>query len=302
MNSDIKLKQKLDTAASFKAQGKHLHAIQLYEQLIREFPDDPNLYFELAELYELSGSLNSSMNLLETYLENNQFNAEAKFFYGQFLLKKQLWEKAIDVFSSFQPEDKPLSLFFLGYAYFMIKDYELARINFLSFLNNPVDRELEYQANIFLAKIEIELKDFERALEYAKQSELLFNSYWELYKIFAECYNNLGMNTHAVLSIEKAIKLNPKETELYEIAGRVYKYAGDYHKAEQYFVKYVESSDNINPITFAHLGETYIKLDKLHSAKNYFELALKIDPNNLSALNGLEQLSLKRKSSISKNV
>lgn len=290
METDITFKRKLSAAVAFRAQGKHLHAIQIYEQLIQEYPEDPNLHFDLAELYELSGNLNSSINLLESYLLNNKANPDAKFFYGQYLLKKELWEKAIEIFSTIRADEQPLAVFYLGYAYFMLKDFELARINFLTFLTLKVDPEMEYQSYLYLAKTELELNDFERALEYAKKSELFFNSYWELHKILAICYSKLGMDTHAILAVEKSIKLNPKEVSLFELAGRIFQTAKDYNKAENYFTKYVESSDHLAPETLSNLGETYICLGKIQKAQDYFELALKIDPQNKAALNGIEKI------------
>ncbi len=114
MDTDIRLKHKLTSAANYKSQGKYLHAIQICEQLLREFPGNPEIHFELAELYDLSGNLNSSFQLLETYLENNPEDKDVRLFYGQLLLKNKLWEKAIDIFSKLVPEEKPVSLFFLG--------------------------------------------------------------------------------------------------------------------------------------------------------------------------------------------
>lgn len=301
MDTDIRFKHKLTSAANYKSQGKYLHAIQICEQLLREFPSNPEIHFELAELYELSGNLNSSFQLLETYLENNPKDKDVRLFYGQLLLKNKLWQKAIEIFSKLVPEEKPVSLFFLGYSYFMIKDYELSRINYLSFLSLEADRELVYESNIFLAKIEIELKDFEQALSYAKQSELLYNSYWELHLIYAICYYNLGMDAHSVRSIEKSIKLNPNSNSSYEWAGKIFLRARDYLKAEEYFSKFIDSAEEISSETYSNLAEVYLHAKKIQSALDYFELALKIDPDNKNALMGKKNISRKIDSKISKD-
>lgn len=295
----MKIKHKLNTAANFKAQGKYLHAIQICEQLLSEYPNNPDIHFELAELYDLSGNLNSSFHLLETYLENNPEDKNVRLFFGQFLLKNQLWNKAIEIFSLLVPEEKPIVSFFLGYSYFMLKDFEMARINYLSFLSLKADRELTYESYIYLAKIEIELNDFEQALSYAKQSEILYSSFWELHLIYAICYYNLGMDAHAILSIEKAIKLNPKGILSYEWAGKILLRSGDYLKAEKYFTKYVESAEEISSETYSNLGEVCLNSNKTKSALNYFDLALKIDPDNKNALIGKRNISEKFKSTLS---
>jgi len=299
LDTDLKIKHKLNTAANFKAQGKYLHAIQICEQLLSEYPNNPDIHFELAELYDLSGNLNSSFHLLETYLENNPEDKNVRLFFGQFLLKNQLWNKAIEIFSLLVPEEKPIVSFFLGYSYFMLKDFEMARINYLSFLSLKADRELTYESYIYLAKIEIELNDFEQALSYAKQSEILYSSFWELHLIYAICYYNLVMDAHAILSIEKAIKLNPKGILSYEWAGKILLRSGDYLKAEKYFTKYVESAEEISSETYSNLGEACLNSNKTKSALNYFDLALKIDPDNKNALIGKRNISEKFKSTLS---
>lgn len=286
----------------FKAQGKYLHAIQICEQLLNEYPNNSDIHFELAGLYELSGNLNSSFYLLETYLVNNPDDKEVRFYYGQFLLKNQKWNKAVEIFSQFIPEEKPIALFFLGYSYFMIKDFEMARINYLDFLTLEADSELVNESYLYLAKIEIELKDYEQALAYIKKSELLHNAYWELHLIYAICYYHLGMDTHAVLSIEKSIKLNSKAISTYEWAGRIFFRAKEYEKAENHFIKFMEFSNEVSSQVYAELGEVFLHTNKKESALNYFDLALNIDPNNKTALIGRENILGNFEPKISKDV
>jgi len=301
LDIDLKIQHKLNASANFKAQGKYLHAIQICEQLLSEYPNNPDIHFELAELYDLSGNLNSSFHLIENYLENNPADKDVRLFYGQFLLKNQMWNEAIENFSLLSPEEKPIVSFFQGYSYFMLKDYEMARINYLSFLSLKGDRELIYESYIYLSKIEIEMKDFEQALSYAKQSEILYSSFWELHLVYAMCYYNLGMDAHAILSIEKAIKLNPKGIESYNWAGKIFLRSGNYLKAEKHFTKYVESVQEISPETYANLGEACLNSNKTKSALDYFELALKLDPGNRNALIGKKNISEKFNSTLSKD-
>jgi tetratricopeptide (TPR) repeat protein len=293
LESNLKIKHKLSSAGNFKAQGKYLHAIQICEQLLDEYPHNTDIHFELAELYELSGNINSAFRLLENHLDSNPQDVEVRLFYGQFLVKNRLLEKAIEIFSVINPEEKPIVLFLLGYSYFMIKDYEMARISYLSFISDEADSELSYESYLYLAKIEIEMKDYKQALSYAKQSEILYSSFWELHLIYSICYYNLSMDTHSVLSIGKALKLNPKEIVLFEWAGKIYLRVGEYLKAEKYFKKFIESAEDISSETYSNLGEACLKTNKHKSALNYFEMALKIDPNNKTAQRGRKNISNK---------
>lgn len=298
MSHSIKLKNKLEAISNYKSQGKYLHAIQVAEQLFHENPANTEVLLELAELYDLSGSQQSVLQLLAKYTEENPNDTDLKLFYGQYLFKHKMWEEAIQIFSLLVPEEKPISLFFLGHSYFMVQDYEMARISFLSFISLDVDRELSFEAHIYLAKIEIETKDYEQALYYAKQSEIFFNSHWELFFIYAKCYYFLGMNTHAVVSIEKSIKLNPRASELYELAGRIYLSTGDFLKAEDYFKKCLDSSVNISADVYLLLGNVCVQSKKLELAASYYESALKLDPKNEEAQKAMKKI-LKNNISIS---
>ncbi|NWF88978.1 MAG: tetratricopeptide repeat protein [Ignavibacteriaceae bacterium] len=301
MDSAIKLKHKIASADNFIAQGKYLHAIQLYERMLVEFPQNQEVYYNLAQLYELSGNFNSSFNLLSKYLESNPNDVDMQLYYGQLLFKHEEWERAIEVFTKLVPEEKPLSQYFLGHAYLMIRDLEMSRISFLSFISLDADRELVFEAFVRLAKIELEMKDFEQALKYAKQSEIFFSSNWELYFIYANCYLQLGMDAHAITAIEKAIKLNPQPSELYELAGKIYLRTGDNTRAESNFKKYIELNESVSSETYSQLADACFKAKKIDSALDYYELALKIDPGNKSALMGVQNIHRNKKSSVSKD-
>ncbi len=102
-------------------------------------------------------------------------------------------------------------------------------------------------------------------------------------------------------SIEKSIKLNPNSIISYEWAGKIFLRARDYLKAEEYFSKFIDSAEEISSETYSNLAEVYLHAKKIQSALDYFELALKIDPNNKNALMGKKNISRKIDSKISKD-
>lgn len=299
LESKLLIGQKLKLVENYKLEGKYLHAIQICSQLLSEHPDETDVHLFLAELYELSGNLDSSFQILDSYLEKKPADDNVKLFYGQLLLKNFFWDRAIKVFSEFVPQENPIVLFFMGYSYFMLKDFEMARINFLSFLSMQKGGDLAYEANLYLSKIEIEMNDFEQALRYAKQSEILYSTYWELYLIYAICYSKLGMDVHAITSIEKAIKLNPKALISYSWAGKIFLIAGDYRKAEKHLIKVVNSSEEFSSEDYSNLGEVYLKMNNEKSALNYFNLALKLDPDNKIISQNVREILKKMESKIS---
>lgn len=292
MNNKYQLQHKLKSAQDFIAQGKTLHAIQVYNHLIDESPDFFEAYFDLAELYYSTGNFQAAINLLLPLVEKNPDNKDVRLFTGQFLLRNSKWDEAIEILSYMLPEEEHMVSFFLGYSHFMLKEFELSKINFKNYIELEKNTELFYEANLYLAKIEIELNNFDSALKYAKIIEKIYSNFWELNLIYAICYYNLDMTEHALTSITKSIKLNPKAAINYELAGKIYFALGDYLKAEKNFLKCVELNHDVTSEIYSKLAEACLKASKTKDALNYFDIALKLDPGNKFADEGKKKASI----------
>ncbi|HKI77618.1 MAG TPA: tetratricopeptide repeat protein [Ignavibacteriaceae bacterium] len=292
-NQEIKyqIDHRLKTAHDLQGSGKVLHAVQIYNSLINDFPEHTEAYFRLAELYEIIDNLKPAIILLKNLLEKYPDNNDVRLFLGQFLLRNSMWREANDILDSILSEEEPITSFFLGYSHFMLKEYELSKINFLNFISFEDQSELLHEAYLYLTKAEIELENYENALAFAKKAELLYNNFWELNLLFGISYYHLGMYAHAILPIEKAIKLNTSEASSREWAGKIYLKSGDFLKAEENFLKYIELKEDASSEIYSNLGEACFSAKKPVDAKAYFEIALKLNPNNKFAKNGLRKTS-----------
>ena len=283
------LEHKLKTAKEFEASGKLLHAVQVYKNIIENYPDETEAYFNLADLYEHFDKVDSAIVLLEDFLDHDPHNKEVRLFLGQFMMRNERWSEANDILSYILVEEEPIVSFFLGYSNFKLKEYKLSKTHFLDFVSIEEHSELVQEAYLFLAKIEVELLEFKSALTFAKKAEVLYDNSWELNSIVAISYFKLGMYSHAVSSVEKAIKINGKEKSLRELAGKIYLKSGDFLKAEENFLKYIELTETASSELYSNLGEACFKGKKPKEALTYYEMALKIDPENTTALTGKKQ-------------
>jgi len=93
------------------------------------------------------------------------------------------------------------------------------------------------------------------------------------------------MYSHSSSHIEKAIRLNKDNPELYEWAGKSALKNGDYVKAESYFLHFISISQASSE-TYSYLGLACLNNKKPKDAINYFEMALTLDPQNEVALDG----------------
>lgn len=291
MNEDIRINYKIKQAEDLEARGLLLHAVQIYVSLINESPESIQSYLKLADLYDRLKNKDAAMNILDKALKKFYNDDNLRISYGQFLMRYAFWDKAVEVLSLADPVSKPIISFFAGYCYFMLNDFEYAKINFLNFVSYAENTELIQEAYIYLAKIEIQLQEFKSALKYAKKASLLYSNYWELNLIYAKIYYKLGMMTHAASAIEKAAKLNPAESIVHEWAGNIYFKLQDYSKAEKQYLKFIESIDNASSETYARLAETCLKLKRPEEAILYFDIAVKLNPENNLAWEGKETAS-----------
>ncbi len=286
MENKFYLENKLKAAADFEAAGKDLHAMQIYNTLIEKFPEELDPYFSLVSLYEKLNNINAAGTLLKDLLESHSDSLDIRLFTGQFFLRCKRWNDAIDILSIISPDEEPIVSFFLGYSHFMLNEFELSKVNFLNFIAVENKSELYHEALIYLAKVEIELKNFEKALEYTSKALSIYSNNWELYLVTSIAYYYLGMYAHAVNTIYQAYKLNEKDLSINEWAGKIYHKSGDYLKAEKYFLYVIEHQDETSPEIYTYLGEACLHSKKASDALKYFELALKLDPNNKKANEG----------------
>jgi tetratricopeptide (TPR) repeat protein len=280
------IEHKMKLAADLKQQGKLLHSAQVYNSIINENPEFTDAYFALGEIYERLGNVEPAIEMVKNYLVNDPDNKKVRIYLGEFLMRNRRWEEANEILSYILPEEEPAIYFFLGYSHFMQKDYEVARINFINFLQHGDQDEMLQEANLYIARIGINLKDFKDALEFLKKTELVYSNHWEWNLLISIAYYNLGMYTHAIKPVQKALSLNPKERSVSKWAGKIYLRTGDYIKAERQFLIYIEAGDNAESEIYSDLAEACLKSRKAMEALAYFEIALKLDPGNKFAVEG----------------
>jgi tetratricopeptide (TPR) repeat protein len=286
MAGDNQIIHKMKLASDFEMQGKLLHAAQIYNSIIIDRPDFTDAYFALGEVYEKLGNIDPVVEMIMTFLKKNPENKEVRIYLSEFLMRNQRWDEANEILGYMLPEEEPVVSFLIGYSHFMQKDYEVARINFLNFLKNCGPDELLQEASLYLAKIDINLKNFKSALDFLRKTEIVYSNFWEWNLLISVVYYNLGMYAHAIVPIQKSLKLNPQENSINKWAGKIYLKTGDYLKAEKQFLLYIDSEESTDPDLYTELAEACLRSNKPTEALAYFEIALRLDPQNRLAIEG----------------
>jgi len=282
--TEERIKFRLRLASAFVAEGKNLHAIQIFKNLIEETGRN-EFYFQLAEIYENMGFVEAGKNVLSELLENKKADNDITLYCGQYLLRNSRWFEAIEVLNSIS-DSTSAALFLIAYSYMMLNEFELAKEYFSNFIISDEKNDLKQEANLYLAKIEYELRNFDSALNYATNAQFLYSDFWELNLILAKVYYSLDMFTHAVNPIQKALKLNSKDAAVQEFAGKIYFQLQDYKKAEKFFSEYIDLSSDVSAEIYTLLAKSFVKQRKIDEANLFFELALQIDPAYSPAIAG----------------
>lgn len=284
-----RIKFKLKLVSAFISEGKNLHAVQVLKYLAEETGRE-DIYFQLAELYEDMGFVDAGINVLTDLTQLKVNNNDISLYFGQYLLRNSKWNEAVEVLNNIV-NSTPAALFLIAYSYMMMNEFELAKEYFSKFILSDEKNDLKQEANLYLAKIEYELHNYDSALNYATNAQFLYSEFWELNLILAKVYYSLDMFTHAVNPIQKAIKLNPKDASVQEFAGKIYFQLQDYKKAEKFFSEFIELSSDISAEIYTLLAKSFVKQRKIDEANLFFDLALKIDPAYLPAIAGKGNLN-----------
>ncbi|MEO8233219.1 MAG: tetratricopeptide repeat protein [Ignavibacteriota bacterium] len=282
--TEERIKFRLRLASAFIAEGKNLHAIQIYKNLIEE-TDRNEFYFQLAEIYENMGFVDAGKNVLTELVEKKEPDNDVTLYFGQYLLRNSRWFEAIEVLNSIS-ESTSAALFLIAYSYLMLNEFELAKEYFSNFIISDEKNDLKQEANLYLAKIEYELHNYDSALNYATNAQFLYSDFWELNLILAKVYYSLDMFTHAVNPIQKALKLNSKDATVQEFAGKIYYQLQEFKKAEKYFSEHIDLSSDVSAEIYTLLAKSFVKQRKIDEANLFFELALQIDPAYPPAIAG----------------
>jgi tetratricopeptide (TPR) repeat protein len=279
-----RIKFRLKLASAFISEGKNLHAVQVYLNLIEETQRE-EIYFQLAELYEDMGFIDAGVKVLADLVHLNNDNNNSSLYFGQYLLRNSRWIDAIEVLDGIA-NHTPAALFLIAYSYMMLNEFELAKKYFSNYIISDEKSDLKQEANLYLAKIEYELHNYNSALNYATNAQYLYSDFWELNLILSKVYYSLEMYTHAVNPIQKALRRNPKDVSVLEFAGKIYFQLHDFKKAEKFFSEFIELSSQVSAEIYTLLARSFVKQRKIDEANLFFGLALQIDPAYQPAIAG----------------
>mgnify|MGYP001361770201 CR=1 FL=1 len=157
---------------------------------------------------------------------------------------------------------------------------------FIPTINEPNAQELE-STSIQIGKTAIQLIQFgqnNEAIKLLKLAVKLNPKEKELWTNLADAQIRAKKNYEALLSLNNAIKLNPRESSIYFSKASIYINLNNPQKAKSYTIKGLSINKNAERGYF-QLGNTEIMLNNYKSALIAFRKSSKINPNFWQSIN-----------------
>jgi tetratricopeptide (TPR) repeat protein len=270
------LDRQKELARVLMLQSKHEQAQSLIEELLKSYPDDPELHGTLGALLMEFGDIERAGEHLHRALELNPQDS----FAGEMIrhLEKR----------------KPQALF----------SFEDGNLTIAGDINNlaPGDLAAAMTAAILAAKperIDEELEEIARtdpglAEKVARllQARGLVASSPEPPAIQhynrAEEFFRTAQWQKAIDEYRLAVEADPNFADAYMGWGDIYYRTGQYYLAIAYFEESI--SIKPSPFTYRFLGDSYIRIGNHRQAEKSYRQALEIDPNYVGARAALEDL------------
>lgn len=247
---------------NFKLIAYEIYRDEDYENTIR-------LLTPIISYYENDVDFTSTLGF--SYLQVSSYNDAAKYF-----------SKAIE----HNPENPDL-LVLMGYTLGKMKNYDEA----IEYCRKAL--KIDSKNHSALVNLPMLLKDagyytesdsvYEEALQIYPDDSMIMNNY--AYSLAERKYN-----------LERALELSKKSLEkdslvdsYLDTLGWIYFQMGDYETAAKYIQLAIDQGSPSAEI-LEHMGDVSMKLNKIEDAREYYELALKLDPENESIKQKLKEI------------
>ena len=316
-SSNPLLQQKL--ADGLAALGESDRAAELYRKLLEKFPNLPALREKLTNVYLRNKDKEKAVEQLEAIIRTNPTSVQSYYMLGSIAFEDKDYKRAMEYFgkalllnpnfeqlyydfagaqvnaneprdalrtlekarSRFQPSF--LNEYFTATAYGRLKDYTNA-------LKHLVAAEVVARAtdtNSLTYKFYFQLgAAYERARNY-EEAEKYFRRCLQLQPDFSEAMNYLGymwaergLNLiEARQLIEKAVALEPKNAAYLDSLGWVLYKLNRPAEALGWLQKAIEHSEQPDAALYDHLGDIYAAMEKHPEARDAWQKAISIEPN-----------------------
>jgi len=286
----MKSKKKLFKEEEEKPRSKSrlLHDLQIYKRAQLQGKLKPEELFEMAILLFELNRKDLAIKSFEDEIEKHPKSAKLKTLFLQFLISRKLYQEAIETANKFPKEKTPALYMLTGVAYYYLNEYEFSLINFEAYLATGHGKYIG-ESYFYIASCYFKLGKIQKAEKFLEKSQPYLKNVAELFILKAMIFHARKMYYNAYEALLKAKLIEGENKLVRELKLKILMDMGENAKAEAYLKELLKKEER-NSKNFSFLGMLNLKLSKLNEAKIYFEKALKINPNDTTALEGIKIL------------
>ena len=236
-----------NTGYNYYSQGDYSNAISNFDTAIRINPQDAQNYYFRGLSYSGLNDLEHSIQDYDQALQINPQYADAYFYRGIDYHNSGDLQKAIENYNSaiqINPQYKE-AYADLGLAYFALNDYQSA----IQYYNQALQIDSQYKEGyLYRALAYASLKDYKQAIKDYDQAIQVDPKYVDAYFNRGNAYNELGEYDYAIKDFEITISFTPDDSNLLNnTAYLMALHDSDLQKALEYVNKAIElQPDNSN--------------------------------------------------------
>jgi tetratricopeptide (TPR) repeat protein len=306
-------------ADGFAGLGESEKALPIYLELIQHRPTLPGVREKLTELYLRQKDRKKAVEQLEAIIRDNPVSPQAYYLLGTLAFEEKEFKEAIESFRKTillnpnfepayydlaaaqlnlkQPRDAITTIektrarfkesfsseYYAAMAYGVLKDYT----NAIKHLTAAEIIARATETNRLNHKFYFQIGSAYERMQKYEDAENYFRKCIEMAPDYSEALNYLGYMwaergtnlTEARELIEKALKLEPKNAAYLDSMAWVLFKLDQPQEALTWQLQALENSEDPDPTLYDHLGDIYFALEDRDKARESWQKALAIEPN-----------------------
>lgn len=267
------------------------YALQLFEKIKSQFPEDWRSYFFIGIISSGMKEDERALSNFEEALKLEKNNPDLWVFFASIHFEHSDYRKVLEVLNqSLNYIDDELRVYLLiGLSYQRVNILDSAAIA-LEKAHQLDPKNLDVISS--LALVYDDLKNYEesdslyeKGLRLYPNNHLLLNNY-----AYSLSVRNIKLDK-ALKMAQEAIRQQPKNPSYLDTYGWVHYQLGNYLEALKYIKAAVDEGE-VSAVVLEHLGDVYFKLGDIENAKKYWKEAYEKESHNEDLKRKIEKGSL----------
>ncbi|MFC2140928.1 tetratricopeptide repeat protein [Acidobacteriota bacterium] len=272
--------------------------------ILVRWTDDPRFFKKLLkhEIYHIFGAthVNQRSSLMDRFLKGDKLdrlnreiillNHDRDFKGARFPLDSHQMEKAAAIYREIAQLNENLFPNNLS-------SLEKRRLRKLLQDEKPVQIQKEFvrlgDVYLALAHLDIEMKKYPRAIRECQKALRINPRRYEAYNLMGIAYRRSGDIEKSIKNYSKALKINPSYQRIYYNLGIAYMKKGDTEKARSAFQETISVNPNFAD-AWNNLGYIYLEEGEIEKALHHFKTAVDCNPYHPLALSNLAEVFLEK--------